>query len=226
MRRHRANANELPLRSVLRTHKGAIALGMLSTWMLTAAIVVVILISPSLLQNVLHVSPSTALQGNLAGCAALCLSVVVVGVATDRFGIRRVSIVMSALLIFGTYALFVGAARAPSSLVGLYIIAGFGAGAAVLTPIALVAAFPPSFRFTGVSVSYNLAYSLFGGVTPLFVTWLIHGSPLGAAHYVAIATIIGLASILIGLGSPSRDAENSPRAAYTFASSKLDDNID
>ena len=42
-------AAELPLKAVLREHRGAIALSMLLTWVLSAAIVVVILMTPTLL---------------------------------------------------------------------------------------------------------------------------------------------------------------------------------
>jgi hypothetical protein len=41
-----------------------------------------------------------------------------------------------------------------------------------LTPIPMVRAFPPQVRFTGVSFSYNIAYAVFGGLTPLVVSWL------------------------------------------------------
>jgi MFS family permease len=205
MRRRAAIAQEMPLRTVLRNYKRAIAMSMLSTWMLTAVIVVVILISPSLLQNLFHISPRSALQANLAGCAALCFSTVAVGAATDRFKIRRVSLVMSALLILGTYALYAGAERMPSALVPLYILAGIGAGCAALAPIAMVAAFPPALRVTGVSVSYNMAYAVFGGVTPLVVSSLSHLSPLAAPHYVAVATLAGLSSIVIGASPDVRD---------------------
>lgn len=205
MRRRAAIAQELPVRTVLRSHLRAIGTGVLSTWTLTAAIVVVILISPSFLQNLYHISPRSALQANLAGCAALCFSAVAVGAATDRFDLRGVSIVMWALLIFGAYALYVGAERMPSALVPLYIIAGTGVGAAVLTPIVLVAAFPPALRFTGVSVSYNVAYAFFGGVTPVLVSWLVHLSSLGAAHYVTLATIVGFLATVICQPLDKRD---------------------
>jgi hypothetical protein len=59
----------------------------------------------------------------------------------------------------------IGAERVPSALTWFYVFAGIGAGCAVLAPIALVAAFPTAFRFTGVSVSYNVAYAIFGGLT-------------------------------------------------------------
>jgi hypothetical protein len=196
MRRREAIARELPIRTVLRNYKAAVARGVLNTWTLTASIVVVILISPSLLESLFHIAPRISLQANLAGCAALCLSVLAVGAATDRFGIRRVSIVMSTRLIIGVYGLYIGAERMLSALMGFCIFAGIGG--AVLTPIALVAAFPPALRFTGVSVSYSAEYAVFGGVTPIVESWLVHLSPLGAAHYVAAATIVGVVSTVTG----------------------------
>ncbi|MGB9255702.1 MAG: hypothetical protein WCC25_12765, partial [Candidatus Korobacteraceae bacterium] len=114
------------------------------------------------------------------------------GAACDRFGLRRVTPPVIALLIAGTYALYLGAERFPSALIPLYVIAGLGAGAAVLTPILMVHAFPPPVRFSGVSFSYNVALAGIGGVTPLIVSWLVHWNRLSPAHYVAVAAVFGL----------------------------------
>jgi hypothetical protein len=97
--------------------------------------------------------------GNLAATAALCLSTLATGAATDRFGVRRVAIPIPMLLIFATYSLYIGAARLPSVLTPLYALAGIGPGDAVLAPLVMVRAFPPAVRFTGVSFSYNLSYA-------------------------------------------------------------------
>jgi MFS family permease len=158
-------------------------------------IVVVILMTPSLLQSLFRLSPHDASLANLAGTAALCLSTVTVGAATDRFGIRRVSIPLLLLLIAATYGLYTAAGRLPSAILPLYVLAGIGAGGAVLTPIIMVRAFPPTVRFTGVSFSYNIAYAVFGGVTPLLVSWLAHLSRLSPAHYVAAVTVLGFLAI-------------------------------
>jgi predicted MFS family arabinose efflux permease len=197
IRRRAAVARELPLRTVFRNHGSAIAASILSTWMLTAAIVVVILMTPSLLQNLFRLAPHDALLANLAGTAALCLSTVAIGAATDRFGIRRVSLPLLLLLIAATYGLYIAMERLPSAVLPLYMLAGIGAGGAVLTPIVMVRAFPPTVRFTGVSFSYNISYAVFGGVTPLFVSWLAHLNQLSPAHYVAAVTVIGLVATLL-----------------------------
>lgn len=201
LRRRAALSRELPLGAVLRSHRSAIAVSVLTTWMLTAAIVVVILMTPSMLQNLFRLTPLDVQLANLAGTTALCLSTVAVGAATDRFGIRRVAVPLLVLLIVATYGLYIGAERLPSALLPLYVFAGIGAGAAVLTPIVMIRAFPPAVRFTGVSFSYNISYALFGGLTPLFVSWLAHLDPLNPAHYMAGVAVLGLLAILIAPGA-------------------------
>ena len=77
-----------------------------------------------------------------------------------------------------------------------YALAGFGAGAVVLTPIVMIHAFPTLIRFSGVSFSYNFAYALFGELTPLLVSWLAHFDRIGPAHYIAAVTVVGFGATL------------------------------
>jgi MFS family permease len=157
----------------------------------------VILMTPSIMPRSFGLAPSQVQLANLAATAALCISTVFIGAAIDRFGIRRVAVPILLLLIASTYGLYYGAERMPSALLPLYTLAGFGAGGSVLTPIIMIHAFPASIRFSGVSFSYNLAYALFGGLTPALVPWLVHINRFGPAHYIAGVTVAGLAAIMI-----------------------------
>ena len=101
------------------------------------------------------------------------------------------------LLIATTYGLYYGAAYSPSALLPLYTLAGIGAGAVVLTPILMVHAFPAQVRFTGVSFSYNIAYAVFGGLTPLVVAGFARADRFSPAHYIAVVTVLGLVATFI-----------------------------
>jgi len=193
MRMRAAASRELPLRVTLRNHRRAVVTSAISTWVLTAVIVVVILMTPVLLQNI-------------AGTATLCLSTVMIGTATDRFGMRRVSVPALTLMIAATYALYLGAERMPSALLPLYALAGFAAGGVVLTPILMVRSFPAQVRFTGVSFSYNIAYALFGGLTPLIVSSLARVNPLSPAHYIAAVTVLGIVATFMATTTQSSSA--------------------
>jgi MFS family permease len=213
MRRQAALSRELPLRAVLKSHGRAVATSVISTWMLTAAIVVVILMTPLLLQKLFGLALREIQMANLVGTAALCLSTVAIGAAADQFGIRRVSIPILLLLIAATYGLYFGAEHAPSALLPLYALAGFGAGGVVLTPILMIRAFPPQVRFTGVSFSYNIAYAVFGGVTPLVVSWLARTDRFSPAHYIAVVTMLGLAATFMTPTAHVRNDEKDSVAA-------------
>lgn len=189
-------ARELPLRIVLRRHSGAVLLSMAVTWMLTATVVVVILMTPTLLQKLFAVPRFTAQVANLVASAALTLSAIMTGAAVDRFGLRRVAVPLATLLVTATFALYSGLGRDTPLLMGLSLLAGLGAGSVSLTPILMVRAFPPPVRFSGLSLSYNVAYAIFGGVTPLLVGALAHRAALAPALYVLAACLIGLAAIL------------------------------
>ena len=197
MQRQAALSRRAPVAVLLRGNGPAIIASVAVTWTLTAAIVAVILLTPTLLPKLLGLPPAAVRTASLAATAALCISNVLIGMAADRFGLRRVAVPALLFLVASTYALYAGAALFPSALLPLFVLAGVGAGCSVLTPLLLVRAFPAAIRFTGVSFTYNLAYALFGGLTPPLVLWLAHGSRLGPAHYVAAASLAGLCAMLM-----------------------------
>jgi MFS family permease len=197
MKRRAKLSHELPLGAVLKSHGAAIVTSIVSTWMLTVAVLVVILMTPSLAPMLFGLAPIQVQTANLAASVTLCASTLIVGAATDRFGVRRVAVPMLLLLIASTYGLYLGGKVMPFALLPLYTLAGVGASASVLAPITMVRAFPASIRFTGVSFCYNVGYAVFGGLTPLLVTWLVHVDRIGPAHYVAAVTVAGLVATLM-----------------------------
>jgi len=192
MRRRQALVEGLPLRVVLAGHGRAVVLSMLLTWVLTAAIVVVILMTPTLIPKLFAIAPADALAANSAATLALSIGCVVFGLLADRFGAARTFGVGCVALIAATYGLYLGLAREPEHLVFLYAIAGFCVGVVGVIPTILVAAFPPPVRFSGISFAYNVAYAIFGGLTPPFVALLMAKQPLAPAHYVAAVAALGV----------------------------------
>ena len=64
-------------------------------------------------------------------------------------------------------------------------------------PGMLAALFPTARRTTGIAVSYNLAVTVFGGLAPVTVTWLIEatGNPMMPAFYQIMAAAVSLALV-------------------------------
>ncbi|WP_413770123.1 hypothetical protein, partial [Vibrio vulnificus] len=90
-------------RAVLRDHRGAIVISMLLTWLLSAGIIVIILMTPTVLQTVYHFSPTTALQANSLAIVFLSFGCIGSGVLADRFGAGRVFVFGSTLLLITSW---------------------------------------------------------------------------------------------------------------------------
>jgi len=190
-----ALAREMPVAAILRDHRPAILLSMLGTWTLTAAIIVLLLMMPALLQTLHGFSPAGTMWANLAGTVAITIGSALAGVAADRWGMRRVLVPVCGVLIAGAYGLYALAPAYPALLVPCAIVAGLGGSYVGLLPVVMVRAFPAAMRFSGVSLSYNVAYAIFGGVTPAAISALVHHAALAPAHYVAVATIVGCVAV-------------------------------
>jgi MFS family permease len=193
MRQRKALVKELPLKAVLRGHGVSVVVSMLLTWVLTAGIVVVILMTPTLMQKLHGIAPAQALQANSVATLSLCLGCTAYGLLADRVGIGRTLGIGCAVLLVTTYVFYRGVAASPERLVALYALVGFCVGVVGVVPTVMVHAFPAAVRFSGLSFSYNVAYALFGGLTPLVVTLMLKTEPLAPAHYVAGLCGVGLA---------------------------------
>ena len=191
LRARRALVEGLPLKVVLAGHGRAVVTVMLLTWVLTAGIVVVILLTPTLLAQTYAIAPALTLAANTWATLALCIGCVAYGLLADRIGAARALMLGCALLLAAVYALYIGVGANAGLLVPLYALAGFCVGCVGVIPTLLVAAFPPAVRFSGISFAYNVAYAIVGGVTPLIVAALVKATALAPAHYVAALCLLG-----------------------------------
>ena len=196
MQARQALADELPLKTVLREHRHAVILTMLMTWLLSAAVVVMILMTPTLVQKLYGISAATALQANSIATLFLSLGCVAFGALADRYGAGRV-LMAGCTMLGATSALFYQQMSvAPQNINGMYALCGFFVGVIGVVPSVAVQAFPPRVRFSGLSFSYNVAYAVFGGLTPVIVSLMLPLDPLAPAHYVVALSAMG---VMIGM---------------------------
>jgi MFS family permease len=209
MRERKELTEELPALVVVRDHLPGVLLSMTVTWVLTAAIVVVILMTPTLMQTAFHIAPARAFTAGSVAAFTLCLGCIGGGLLVDRIGRARAMLVASVGLALSTYALYFDLQAGGANLFPLYALAGLFAGVAGVVPAVLVASFPPAIRFSGISVSYNVAYAIAGAATPVLVGYLARtAGGLGPAHYVALVSVAGVAAsvymMVSGRGTASR----------------------
>ncbi|BAK35037.1 major facilitator superfamily transporter [Microlunatus phosphovorus NM-1] len=122
------------------------------------------------------------------------------GIASDRFGRKRMLITASVLFIVLSVPSFLLLDGAGFLLVVLIQVVMGG----VLTlndgtlPSFLSELFPTRVRYTGFAFSFNLANALFGGTAPFICTLLIAktGSQVAPAWYLVAAAFVSLCAVL------------------------------
>ena len=191
MQQRKSLAAELPLKTVLHGHAGAVLLAMLLTWLLTAAVVVVLLMMPTLLQG--HgVSRADALSGNTLAITATIIANILAGLLADRFGKGPVLVLWSLLLGISGW-LFYSNLLAGAYSPALYVLAGVAVGITALVPSIAVDGFPAQVRFSGLSFSYNVAYAIAGGLTPVLLSLALKDNPAAPMHYMLAMAALGVA---------------------------------
>jgi MFS family permease len=185
-------ANELPLKTVVREHRPAIVLTMLLTWLLSAAIVVMILMTPVLVQKLFAIPAVIALQANSIATLFLSIGCISFGALADRFGAGRVLATGCVALGATSWLFYQQVAVAPEQIYAWYALTGFSVGVIGVVPSIAVQLFPPAVRFSGLSFAYNVAYAVFGGLTPVLVSWLVQFDKPAPAHYVVALSLVGV----------------------------------
>ncbi len=99
-------SKEMPVKQVLKTHKTAVAIGMLFTWFLTGCVVVVILAMPNLLIGSFGFERAQTFEMQSAAIVMQMVGCILAGYFADRFGCGKVMMV-GALAVALTAAVFI-----------------------------------------------------------------------------------------------------------------------
>ena len=193
MSARRSLAREVPLTTVLRDHRSETLLALALTWVLTAGIVVVILFTPTYLQQIHHIPAPLALRANSVATLKFALGCLCFGWANDPFGTRATMIAGFGGLLISSYTFYSGLPGTPATLMVTYGLTGFFVGAVTTVPIVAVRSFPAAIRFSGLSFSYNVSYAIFGGLTPVVLTLWLRTNQMAPAHYVGGLALLGIA---------------------------------
>src|SRR5699024_11869331 len=98
---------------------------------------------------------------------------------------------------------------------GLLIVAVLLAALQGTMPSQLPSLFFTEVRYGGLSITYNVSASLFGGTAPLLIAWFISltGSTLVPAFYIMFASVIGIIVITFFV----KDTSGQPRGCAASA---------
>ncbi|RBL71490.1 MFS transporter [Pseudomonas sp. MWU13-2625] len=185
---------ELPLRTVLREHRLAMLPAMLLTCVLTSAVVVFVVITPTMMQKTFGMSASHTFALSALGIVFLNIGCVIAGLLVDRIGAWRTVMLYSLLLPLGVGVLY-SCLITGGNWVGLaYAIAGLACGVVGAVPSVMVGLFPARIRVSGISFTYNIAYAAWASITPLLLIGLMPWSPWICVMFCAVMGAVGIVS--------------------------------
>ncbi|AWH88262.1 MFS transporter [Limnobaculum parvum] len=210
-----ALAKELPVKTVIKSHKQACGITAILTWSLSTAIVVTILMTPSVVvEKMYHVDRTISLEANCVATFMLTLGCIFWGWISDKLGTRICMAVSWGGLAITAYHFYsslhpeIGAGE----LMFNYGLMGLFVGAIATTPIVGARAFPPAIRFSGLSFAYNLAYAVFGGLTPMITGAWLQQSAMAPAYYVGIVSLLAVVVAFLPLAYKGWTAKKQPDA--------------
>lgn len=190
----------IPLISLFKTHSLKVLEGF-SLVALGSVSVFLYLYWPQYLHQYMGYDLSQLMRLNTLGTLMLSLTILLGGLLGDHFGYRRVYLSGALGLVVVTLPLFLLFDQGEMQWVYLcYCVFSLIFGIIPSNYAALLAdLFPTSMRFTGIATSYNLAYALIGGLSPVLCTVIIHyfNSKLAPAFYLmSIASFSSLACLM------------------------------
>lgn len=197
LQKRKSLEQRMPIVSVLADHRKGIAISMALTWALSAGIVVVILMTPTLLRTAFAVPTEVALIGNFVATIGLVVGAMIFGWLAGIFGVKRVIVVGCVLQTVAYWTLLSNTGQSVSTVVALYGVTGLAVGVLGAYPMVMVQSFPAPVRYSGFAFSYNVAYAIFGGLTPIFLSLVMKTDRMSPVWYLGAVSLVAIISILL-----------------------------
>ena len=194
MQARREEHVELPLRAVLREHRLAMLPAMILTCVLTSAVVVFVVITPTMMQKTFGMTASHTFALSALGIVFLNIGCVLAGLLVDRIGAWRTVMLYSLLLPLGIGALYACLIHGGNWIALAYSVAGLACGVVGAVPSVMVSLFPARIRVSGISFTYNIAYAAWASFTPLLLIGLMPWSPWICVIFCAVMGAVGVGS--------------------------------
>ena len=191
---------ENPVVEALRHHPGQILHVVALVMTMAGGFYMLFVWWPTYLNTIVSPPVPHALLVNTVAMVALAALIPVAGLASDRFGRKKVLVVSLVAFAIVAYPLFMITDHSVmlAALACQLVFALLMAGVQGPMPAAMGEMFPTETRFSGVAIGYNISMAVFGGTAPLVCTWLIRATgDIAAPAYYLMALVI--ASLLAAL---------------------------
>lgn len=196
-----AESSSVSLKEMLIYHRKPLIIAIVLVFFYNVIDYTILTYMPSHLSDVLGYGNTKGLLLILIVMFIMIPIVLVMGHFGDRIGNKRVIITSLIGVVILSIPAFMMIETGSNLLVffGLLIIAVLLSALQGTMPSQLPSLFFTEVRYSGLSITYNVSASLFGGTAPLLIAWLINvtASTLAPAYYLMFAAIIGIIVVSI-----------------------------
>ncbi|OBU13566.1 MFS transporter [Morganella psychrotolerans] len=184
----------LPIKEVLKNFRSATLISILTTWLLTTGVVLVVLAPNLMKSDIFKIDPEFVSKIAILATIMNVIGNIIAGIIADRAGIRKTVVLYSLLLAGTSYAFFDSLSSGDHMTIGfLYSFAALFLGLVACVPIIIIKLFPANIRLSGIGFSYNIGNALFAGLTTFTVPVIAeHVNPMFIAYYILFLCALGL----------------------------------
>jgi MHS family proline/betaine transporter-like MFS transporter len=198
-----------PLKEAFSDSKKRLLISLGVVALCTVSMYTVVLFMPTYATRQFGLTTSVGFLGGLLVGAIQLVLIPVFGALSDRYGRLPIAFPAAAAMLIVFYPLFSWLAAVPTlqtllivqGIIGVLMAAYMGPLGALMAEL-----FPARMRTTGLAISYAFGVAIFGGLAPLFNTWIIAvtGNILAPAFYLILAAAISLVALVFARGIGAR----------------------
>lgn len=195
MQQKQALAERLPVAGILRHHRAEAIPSIVLTAILATAVITTVVVTPIALQKFYGMDAATTFRLSCVAILFLNIGCIVAGRIADWLGAWRTVALYSVLLVIGVSLLCLSFGRDTGFVLAGYMIACLSCGVVGAVPAVVVQLFPANLKVTGISLTYNMTYSLSSSILPIVMLEMMHASRWGLAWLAMAACVLGLATV-------------------------------
>jgi MHS family proline/betaine transporter-like MFS transporter len=189
-----------PVRDVLREHPIECLLAM-GAAVVSNSSAYIILYIPTYAMKELHLPQATGFTATFVGAVILGIVSPFAGHLSDKFGRSGLLTGTAWLFFLTTYPIFYLMVAYPTLATAIFAAGWLSlvkAGYSGVLPSQLAELFPTAVRGIGVSLSFAIAVTIFGGFTPFVATWLIAmtGNSLSPSFYIMFTAALSIIALV------------------------------
>jgi MFS family permease len=175
-----AGASAVPIAEVIRKYPVAVVVGV-AILAVTAGFNGLLFAMPAFLPQAMGYEAVRAIEAQNVALIIMSFGLLSVAWLSDRVSRKALALTGTTLLMVLSWPFFRAAEAGDANLIALFAIVGIVGSICAGTVIGIAAdLFPTRIRFSGVALSFNLAFTLFSGLAPVVAALLARNTGVAA----------------------------------------------